>query len=235
MELPWWMGSGALQAAGVHQASLCIYWPFFCLFQFYLQVCKLDHELQRARNSSYLCLEPPLPSFLSPHLPCHTSHKCLGIIVVQLLTPVWFFVSPWTVAHQALLSSTVYLPGFAQIHVHVYSRSSVFAELNIVSTWGNFSTRFIVSDELPKLISLLPGVPCISRVTEQTHLHIPMLKHTRMLFYSLIILFILWVTGTGGEENMKRKEWRKKSLILNIAANSINYVVMQLSISFQSY
>jgi len=88
---------------------------------------------------------------------------------------------------------------------------------------------------MPKLISLLPGVPWISRVTEQTHLYIPMLKHTHTLIYSLIILFILWVTSTGGEENVKKKEWRKKSLILNIAANSINYVVMQLSISFQSY
>ena len=38
------------------------------------------------------------------------------VVVVQSLSHVCFFATPWTVAHQASLSSS--LPGFAQIHVH---------------------------------------------------------------------------------------------------------------------
>ena len=39
-----------------------------------------------------------------------------SVVVVQLLNYVQLFATPWTVAHQAPLSST--MPEFAQIHVH---------------------------------------------------------------------------------------------------------------------
>ena len=38
------------------------------------------------------------------------------VVVVQLLSPVWLFLTPWTAAHQAQRSH--YLPEFAQIHIH---------------------------------------------------------------------------------------------------------------------
>ena len=40
----------------------------------------------------------------------------LIVVVVQLLSHVQLFATPWTAAHQAILSFTV--SQFAQIHVH---------------------------------------------------------------------------------------------------------------------
>ena len=40
----------------------------------------------------------------------------LNIVVVQLLSHVWLFATPWTAAHQASLSLT--FSEFAQVHVH---------------------------------------------------------------------------------------------------------------------
>ena len=38
------------------------------------------------------------------------------LVVVQLLSPVWLFLTSWIAAHQAPLSH--YLPEFAQTHIH---------------------------------------------------------------------------------------------------------------------
>ena len=53
-------------------------------------------------------------------LVARTTHPVVGrvpstLVVVQLLSHVWLFVTPWTAAHQAPVLH--YVPEFAQIHV----------------------------------------------------------------------------------------------------------------------
>ena len=39
---------------------------------------------------------------------CMSAVTWFAFVVVQLLSPIWFFVTPWTAAHQASLSFTVF-------------------------------------------------------------------------------------------------------------------------------
>ena len=57
-------------------------------------------------------------SFIRLKYPSHLLITCVFkfIVVVQSLSCVWLFVSPWTAAHQASLSITISM--LPQIHVH---------------------------------------------------------------------------------------------------------------------
>ena len=54
---------------------------------------------------------------LFPEVQVLAPQAFLQASVVQSLSPVWLFVTPWTAAHQASRSFTT-LPELAQIHVH---------------------------------------------------------------------------------------------------------------------
>ena len=58
---------------------------------------------------------------LRPHGPQHTRLLCPPLSISKSLlrftSLVWLSATPWTTAHQAPLSSAIYLPEFAQIHV----------------------------------------------------------------------------------------------------------------------
>ena len=61
---------------------------------------------------------------------CNVRFYSSDVVVVQSLSHVWLFVTPWIVACQAPLSST-YLPEFVQIHVHWVSDAINWAHKNL--------------------------------------------------------------------------------------------------------
>ena len=57
--------------------------------------------------------------FLSGFHSLHSHHSCTRVfVVVQSLSHVILFATPWTAAHQASLPLTYHLPKFTQVHVH---------------------------------------------------------------------------------------------------------------------
>ena len=75
----------------------------------------LFHELQNIPG----CSLPEIPPYIGPsENSIYWKKSPLSFVVVHSLNRVWLFMIPWTAAHQASLSSTIYLLEFVQVHAH---------------------------------------------------------------------------------------------------------------------
>ena len=67
--------------------------------------------------SLWLFLTSLLCQFIGIFLNGYLNRNLKFFVVVQSLSSVWLFATPWTAAHQASLSFTIYLQELAQIHI----------------------------------------------------------------------------------------------------------------------
>ena len=95
-------------SSDLHFEYLCIQLPIYQLFHTYLKINMLKNpqnvKIYWQSDYHYLkCITSSITTSWSTPL----SLWALIVVVVHSLSHVWLFAAPWTVAHQAPLSSTI--------------------------------------------------------------------------------------------------------------------------------
>ena len=85
------------------------------------------------------------------HIKCVTDRIFDAVAIVQLLSPAWLFATPWTVAHQASLSSTV--------SQHAYMLSQ-FTHVQLFTTLWTIAQQAPVSMGFSRQ-EYWSGLPCL--------------------------------------------------------------------------